>query len=126
MLPLFETPWDKLDPEAVNAFLKTAREEGVTWEAKADDERGRLHADSLRKAVCGLANRIGGYVLVGAKWNRTERSWELPGITPPDDEPELWIGKVVRGLSPAPRFEARAWTHEDGRVIAVVWVEPVD
>jgi hypothetical protein len=72
MLPLFETPWDKLDRKAVEAFVKTAREEGVTWEAKADDEKGRLHPDSLRKAVGGLANRIGGYVLVGAKWNKAD------------------------------------------------------
>lgn len=101
-------------------------EEGVTWEAKADDERGRLHPDSLRKAACGLANRIGGYVIVGAKWDKVANCWRLPGITPPDEEPELWIGKVLRGLRPTPRFEPRAWTLDDGRVVAVVWVEPVD
>src|SRR4051812_14567082 len=121
MLDLFESPWDDLDPHAVRDFLKTAREEGVTWEAKADDERGRLHADSLRKAECGLANRVGGYVLVGAKWNKGEKRWELPGITPPDEEPELWIGKVVRGLRPTPRFDAQVWTLDDDRVVAVVW-----
>lgn len=42
MLHLFETPWDDLDDDAVCEFLKTAGEEGVTWEAKADDKRGRL------------------------------------------------------------------------------------
>jgi hypothetical protein len=126
MLELFETPWEDLDADGVRDFLESAGEEGVTWEAKAGDEKGRLHPDSLRKAVCGLANRIGGYVLVGAKWNKAEKRWELPGITPPDEEPELWIGKVVRGLTPAPRFEPKAWTLDDGRVVAVVWVEPVD
>jgi hypothetical protein len=89
MLDLFATPWDKLDPEALRSFLKTAGEEGVTWEAKADDERGPLRRDSLRKAASGLANRIGGYILIGAKWDKTAKCWRLPGITPPDEEPEL-------------------------------------
>jgi hypothetical protein len=126
MLDLFETPWDDLDPDAVHEFLRTAGEEGVTWEAKADDKRGRLHPDSLRKAACGLANRDGGYIIVGAKRDAETGEWKLPGITKPDNEPALWLGKVLRGLRPTPRFELRAWPLDDDRIAAVVWIEPVD
>jgi predicted HTH transcriptional regulator len=125
MIDLFDTPWDDLTPDALRAWLKTAGEDGVTWEAKADDEkRGRLHADSLRKAACGFANRDGGYVIVGAKRDADSGEWDLPGITKPDEEPELWVGRVLRDLRPAPRFVPRAWTLDAGRIAAVVWIEP--
>lgn len=126
MLPLFSTAWSDLDLDAVAGFLADAEEEGVTWEAKADDQRGRLHPDSLRKAACGLANRVGGYILIGAKWDKAAKRWELPGITRPDTEPELWVGKVLRGLRPTPVYETRAWTLADDRIAAVVWIAPVD
>src|SRR5204863_102972 len=48
------------------------------------------------------------------------------GITPPSEEPELWIGQVLRSLEPAPRHVPKAWRRDDGRVVAVVWVDPVD
>lgn len=121
---MFDRPWPRFHLDDLRAFLATAGEEGDTWEAKADG-RKPLHPDSVRRAGCGLANQIGGYVLVGAKWNRQELRWELPGIARPDPEPETWLGKVIRGLSPTPRHEARAWRLDGGRVAAVVRVEPV-
>lgn len=126
MLGLFPKPWRDLDLPAVDAFFAGAGEEGTTWEAKADDERGRLRPDSVRKAANGLANRIGGFVIIGATRDKKTRAWSVPGITPPDDEPELWIGKVLRGLNPTPRFEPKVWRRDDGRVVAVVWIDPVD
>lgn len=126
MLDLFPKPWAELDLAAVERFFADAGEEGTTWEAKADDERGMLRPDSVRKAANGLANRIGGYVIIGATRDKKTRVWSVPGIEPPDDEPELWIGKVLRRLNPAPRFEPKVWHRDDGRIVAVVWVDPVD
>jgi hypothetical protein len=115
-----------LAPDAVREFLRAAGEEGVTWEAKADDKRGRLHRDSLRKAACGFANRDGGYVIVGAKRDADMGEWSLPGITKPDEEPELWIGRVLRSLRPSPRFEPQMWKLDDDRIAGVVWAELVE
>ena len=115
MLELFETPWNDLDPDAVREFLTTAGDEGVTWEAKADDRRGHLRPDSLRKAACGFANRDGGYILVGARRDAETGEWSLPGITRPDAEPNLWIGRVLRGLRPVPHFEPRMWDLDHDR-----------
>jgi hypothetical protein len=122
---LFDEPWQTLDLAHVRAFLDDAGDEGVTWEAKADDERGRLHADALAKAACGLANQVGGYILIGAKQPKRGAPWELPGITPPRDDPTVWIGKVLRGLQPQPRHDEKHWTLDDGRLVAVVRIEPV-
>jgi hypothetical protein len=126
VLPLFSTAWADLDPDAVRAFLADAGEEGVTWEAKADDKRGKLHPESLRKAACGFANRDGGYIIVGAKRDAETGEWTLPGIRRPAEEPELWIGQVLRALRPTPRAAPHAWPLDDGRIAAVVWIEPVD
>src|SRR4051794_6917914 len=104
MIALFSKPWVDLDLAAVDEFFTDAGEEGTTWEAKADDERGRLRPDSVRKAANGLANRVGGYVIIGATRDKKTREWTVPGIESPEDEPELWIGKVLRRLSPVPRF----------------------
>ncbi len=126
MLDLFDTPWDKLDTDSVREFLRTAGDEGVTWEAKADDQRGKLHPNSLRKAACGLANRLGGYILVGAKRDHETEQWSLPGITRPDREPELWVGRVLRDLRPVPDFVPKLWTVDGDRIAGVVWVAPVN
>lgn len=125
MLDLFDAPWHQLDADAIRAFLRTAGDEGVTWEAKADDARGKLHANSLRKAACGLANRVGGYILVGAKRDRDTEQWSLPGIARPDREPELWVGRVLRDLRPVPDFVPKLWPVDGDRIAGVVWVAPV-
>lgn len=126
VIDLFAVSWPEVGLDHVRAFLDDAGSEGVTWEAKADDERGILRPDSIRKAACGLANQIGGYVIIGAKWDKAAGRWTLPGIAAPDDQPELWLGKLLRLLNPTPRFDARAWTLDEGRIVAVVWVEQVE
>ena len=124
MFDLFGVAWSDLAAEDVVAFLREADKEGITWEAKADDERSPLRPDSIRKAVCGLANQIGGYLIIGAR-ERSDGGWELSGIACPDDEPNVWIGKILRGLQPVPRFEVKDWPQADGKIAAVVQVEPV-
>lgn len=136
MIRLFDEPWSSIELRHVEAFLADAGEEGVTWEAKADDDEerkppvgqdpGRLRPATVRKAVSGLANQLGGYLIAGARWDKKAKEWTLPGIVVPDPEPELWLGKIISGLNPVPRFDPRAWTRPDGRVIAVVQVNPVD
>jgi hypothetical protein len=137
MIELFAVPWPQVELEHIRAFLDTAGEEGVTWEAKADEdnlrerdrpkgeEPGQLGTHAIQKAVSGLANQIGGYLIVGARWDKGARRWRLPGVVVKDPEPELGLGKVIRNLNPVPRFEARAWSPDDDRTVAVVQVEPV-
>ena len=136
MFELFRVPWSQIDLKDVEAFLGDAGEEGVTWEAKADDdderarragqEPGRVGKNTIRKAGCGLANQIGGFVILGARWDKSDRVWRLPGVVIDHPEPELWIGQLIRDLRPAPRFAAKAWKLDPDRTVAVVRVEPVD
>jgi Putative DNA-binding domain len=124
MFDLFGTSWSDLTAEDVEAFLREADKEGITWEAKADHERSPLKPESIRKAACGLANQIGGYLILGAR-ESAEGGWELSGIARPADEPQVWIGKILRGLQPVPRFEVKDWPLADGKFAAVVQIEPV-
>lgn len=106
-------PLPQVELVDIEAFLSDAGEESVTWEAKADDDEqrrrpsgqtpGRLGRNTIRKAVCGLANRIGGYLIIGARWNTNESCWELPGVAVDHDEPDLWLAQVVdSGVRPIP------------------------
>ena len=66
-MDLFGVPWDQIEFAEVASFLSGATDEGVTWEAKGDDERGAWHPRGVRKAVCAFANSfLGGYIIVGA------------------------------------------------------------
>ena len=125
MLDLFDAPWGQLERSHVEAFLDDASEEGVTWEAKgAGKGQSHPHSDSLRKAACGFANQIGGYLIIGA--SRQDGRWRLDGIKPPAEEPGLWIGQILRRLQPVPRFEVSdIFELDDQKVALVVKVEPV-
>jgi len=47
---LFGVPWESLTLDGVRAFLADAGDEGVTWEAKADEDgKGRLHRARSRR-----------------------------------------------------------------------------
>jgi hypothetical protein len=124
MIEVFDVTWSDLTLSALKAFLADADEESVTWEAKADDQKRPLHSGSIRKAACGFANQIGGFLIIGARRGDDGR-WQLPGIKRPDREPELWIGKLLRALSPTPGFDTKAWTVDDDRLVLVVRVQPV-
>jgi len=124
MIDLFDVAWPETELEHVERFLADADSEGVTWEAKADDKRSPLRPDSIRKAVCGFANQIGGYLILGAR-KSDDGGWELPGLRITADEPDVWIGQVLRGLRPTPRFAVKTWVRSEGRAAAVILVEPV-
>lgn len=121
---LFDVQWTDLEIEHVEKFLADAGDEGITWEAKADDERSQLKPDQIRKAACGLANQIGGYLLIGATRPKAGK-WELPGITRNAPEPGHWLGQILRGLRPIPRFDIKTWKRADDRFAAVVLVDPI-
>jgi hypothetical protein len=128
MYALFDVDFECLSLDHVRTFLSEAGEEGVNWEAKAEEpakdsgQERRLHPGQVRAAVCGLANQVGGTLIIGAR--RENAVWALPGIRPAS-EPELWLDQVLEGLRPRPSYRRRAWTVEDGRVVAVVEVEPL-
>ena len=126
---------DDVTLKRVEAFLAEAGEEVVTWEAKADDETrqrpegqapGRLGKNTIRKAVSGLANQIGGYLIIGARWDRKQGRWLLPGVVIDHEEPELWLNAVIDGgVAPVPPHGVKAWAIGDGRAVALIEIEPV-
>jgi hypothetical protein len=134
---LFRVPWSRVELEDIRAFLDEAQDdEGVTWEAKADDDElrtrpsgedpGRLGKHTIQKAVSALANQIGGYVILGARWDKEARQWLLPGFVSPEPEAKTWLENVLANLRPAPRFELRLWHITRDRWLAVIKVDPVD
>lgn len=74
---LFDVDWSDLQLDDVRSFLADAGDEGVTWEAKADDDDkrareagrdpGELGKNTIRRAVCAFANQVGGYLIIGAR-----------------------------------------------------------
>ena len=127
---------DEVQLDHVREFLADAGEEGVTWEAKADDDEertrpegeqpGRLRKNTIRKAVSGLANQIGGYLVIGARWDKDAQRWHLPGVLIDASEPELWLQTVIdSGTAPAPRCRIKSWSLDRDRTVALVEVEPV-
>jgi hypothetical protein len=125
LFDLFGVAWDRLERSHVEQFLDEGGEEGVNWEAKGAGKAGEgPRPDSLRKAACGLANQIGGYLIVGAQ--RVDGVWQLDGISKPADEPALWLGQILRRLQPVPRFEIAGplYLGED-RIALVARIEPV-
>jgi schlafen family protein len=109
--------------------LTQRTEEGVTWEAKAEDPAGegripgRLQARKIAQGVCALANQVGGYFIVGAR--KEEDAWKLPGITRPSSEPGLWLDQILAGLQPQPRLVHKHWKVDDDWVVALIRVEPL-
>jgi hypothetical protein len=73
-----------------------------------------------------LANQIGGFLILGARWDKKARRWRLPGSVSPEPEARTWLSKVLGNLRPVPRFDLRAWHLEGDRWVAVIRVEPVD
>ena len=113
-------PWSRVELEDVRAFLAQAQDdEGVTWEAKADDDElrtrpsggdpGHLGKHTIQKAVSALANQIGGYVILGARWDKEARQWLLPGFVSPEPEARAWLENVLGNLRPVPHSELRLW-----------------
>ena len=83
------------------------------------------HANSVRKAICGFANALGGYLIIGA--DREGNEWTLPGVSFRDKEPSTWLSSVISsGLAPLPPVgEPKVFSRDDGRHAAVVRVGAV-
>jgi hypothetical protein len=62
---IFEVDFDALKPEHVQAFLDGVSGEGLIWEAKGTDPLRSLKG-KIVAGVCGIANQLGGYFIVGA------------------------------------------------------------
>lgn len=121
MNSIFSVPWGEVELGHLRGFLASAGDEGLTWEAKGEE---RPRPETVRRAVCGFANAIGGYLIIGAE--RVEAVWSAPGVDFEGAEPPVWLDQVIRdGLRPVPRFDVRAWETDAGRHVAVVRVEPV-
>lgn len=127
-------PWKEISLESIARFLDQADEEGVTWEAKADDDQGaaaaqgrepgKLTTRTIRRAVCGLANQMGGLIILGARGGRG-KPWTVCGFTPREPEVKSWLERLIRdGLQPSPRIEVCTWSIEGGTVAAIL-VAPV-
>lgn len=63
--------------EDIQAFLATADDETLVWEAKADG-KDSLRPEHVIKSVSAFANQIGGTLIIGAQ--RENNAWQLPGV----------------------------------------------
>ena len=118
---IFRASWDALDAGDVEAFLADATEEGLTWEAKREQPRPA----SLAKAGCGMANAIGGFVLLGAVRDEAG-TWRLPGATFSVDEPGTWVTSVLGArLRPVPDLDVKVFDRPSDRKAVVIRVQPV-
>jgi hypothetical protein len=122
MESIFQTPWASLGLPALEAFLAEAEREALLWEAKGGGARPR--PDSIQKHVCGFANRLGGYLILGADEQDAGR-WELRGIEWDVDEPEKWIGDCIGALRSPPYHDVRLLPTSASAAVVVVQVERV-
>lgn len=117
----FGTDWDALDADTLAAFFETADDETLLWEAKGDEVR----PEHIRRAASAFGNSpLGGYLVLGVRRD-ADGPWRLDGWEP-RTEPTLWVSSVLSdgGVTPAPPFDVKAWSVEDGRHLAVVWIGP--
>ena len=120
MYSVFQVEWAHLGVEDIRAFFDTAGDEGLTWEAKA----GKIDTRSIGEAVCGFANSVGGFLVLGVEGGKGE-SWTLPGVSLPDSEPLAWASRVITDRTrPTPKFDVKAWSKDGGRHVVVIRVEP--
>src|SRR5581483_7091936 len=129
MESIFGVRWAALELNHVQAFLKGASGEGLTWEAKGHAPLKQLK-HKIVEAVCALANQLGGFVIVGAESESksSEGPWMLPGVVNDiNEDAHDWICRVLNGrLTNPPPFDVRRWTLPDQRLVAaVIRVEPV-
>jgi hypothetical protein len=119
----FGVAWAELDLASLRAYFDHAEPgEGLTWEAKADDVRPA----HIYKAASGFGNSVsGGYLVLGATWDKRTHQWKLPGVAL-GPEPQTWVSNLVStGVRPVPHFDCRVLDLGSGTSIVVVWFEPV-
>lgn len=126
MHSIFPAPWGELQLADVGEFLAEAGEEGLTWEAKGERNGQAVTTKSIGEEVCGLANSVGGYLILGAVQSTKGAAWSLTGLTVPEPEPRAWLSRVICDrLRPIPRFDIHAWAVAGDRSVMVVEVQPV-
>jgi hypothetical protein len=112
--------WSELQLDDLVSFFGEAGDEGLTWEAKGTI---LISPREVRRHVCGFANQLGGYLVLGAS-RSPEGVWALDGVSFPG-EPATWLAMLCRsGLSPQPEVDAKAWDLGNGRAVAVLMVYP--
>lgn len=117
---IFGVPLAELKLEHIERFLATADTEPLLWEAKGTE---RPRPDSIRKHVCGFANRLGGYLIIGAK--QTGDQWKVNGVDFGGDEPNRWISDCIGTLRSPPFYDVSPALEADHGLVLVVEVEPV-
>lgn len=106
----------------MRAFLARSPPESAIWEAKGQGTKGQL-AEFVRKEVCGLANRRGGYLVLGAQ-EEPDGTWTSPGVEVKGvREMHDWIASLLRDLQPAPVFDVHEWHVGRASKLVVVQVE---
>jgi hypothetical protein len=127
--PFLGAPLHELTLEHLERFFSTADAEPVLWEAKGVE---RPRADSVRKHVSGLANRLGGWFIVGARRQdeaialpRRALGWIVDGVDFRDEEPARWISDVLGSLRPPPAYDVHVLVAGDARHVAIVEVEQI-
>lgn len=123
---VFDVPWSTARRQHVEALLSDARDEALSWEAKADRKGDRLGRHHVAKTVCGFANsRDGGYLIVGAA--KQHAGFHVVGIEEPPwgegDAGEWLDSTIAASVRPRPWYDVRVLAGEP--FLAVVAVDPV-
>jgi hypothetical protein len=121
---IFGADFDALEPEHIEEFLGGVSGEGLTWEGKGTATLTGLKS-KIVAGVCGLANQLGGFFIVGASEDKQAGSWTLPGVEDDcNEDAHDWLARILSGnLVEPPPFEVRRWNLHDDRVVAVIRVE---
>lgn len=118
----FGDVWDALNAHHVKRFFRTTEEEGLTWEAKAGPISPQSH---VVRTAAGFANsKLGGYLVLGANWDKATQAWSFPGFTFKGREVSTWVSSIITSsLAPVPTFDVKT-VRIMGTLVAVIAFEP--
>jgi hypothetical protein len=124
MESIFGEPFESLEPKHVEGFLAGESGEGLIWEGKGTAPLTKLKSQ-IYEGVCGLGNQLGGFLLVGAEFDKKAGTWSFPGVENDcKEDAHDWIARVIQGnLVEPPPFRVRRWILPEGRLAAAVNVQ---